>query len=394
MPLPLKLGMVGGGQGAFIGAVHRTAARLDGQFELVAGALSGTPEKALASGRELGLPDDRSYPTWEAMLAGELARPVGERIDAVSIVTPNHLHYPVARAFAAAGIHVICDKPLVHTGEQASDLLAVVRQSGVIFAVTFNYTGYPLIRHARDMIAAGTLGEIRKVIVEYHQGWLATNLEAEGSKQADWRTDPARSGVAGAVGDIGSHAMNLAETVTGLRLEAICADLSTFVPGRRLDDDGSVLLRFAGGARGALLCSQVEVGEENDLRLRVYGTQGGLSWSQENPNRLEYTPLDGPRQVLTRGQGYLSPAAQAATRLPAGHPEAFLEAFANIYAGAAEAIRARQEDREPDPLVAIYPTLEDGARGVHFIEKTVQSAGSDQKWTDARWSAPPVTAPD
>lgn len=393
MPRPLKLGMVGGGQGAFIGAVHRTAARLDGQFELVAGALSGTPEKSLASGRELGFPDDRSYPTWEAMLAGELARPVGERINAVSIVTPNHLHYPVARAFAAAGIHVICDKPLVHTGEQASDLLAVVRQSGVVFAVTFNYTGYPLIRHARDMIAAGTLGEIRKVIVEYHQGWLATNLEAEGSKQADWRTDPARSGVAGAVGDIGSHAMNLAETVTGLRLEAICADLSTFVPGRRLDDDGSVLLRFAGGARGALLCSQVEVGEENDLRLRVYGTQGGLSWSQENPNRLEYTPLDGPRQVLTRGQGYLSPAAQAATRLPAGHPEAFLEAFANIYAGAAEAIRARQEDREPDPLIAVYPTLEDGARGVHFIEKTVQSAGSDQKWTDARWSAPPVTAP-
>ncbi|GGR64320.1 oxidoreductase [Deinococcus seoulensis] len=387
MPRPLKLGMVGGGQGAFIGAVHRTAARLDGQFELVAGALSGTPERALASGRELGLPDDRSYPTWEAMLDGELARPVGERIDAVSIVTPNHLHYPVARAFAAAGIHVICDKPLVHTGEQASDLLRVARQSGVVFAVTFNYTGYPLIRHARDMIAAGTLGEIRKVIVEYHQDWLATNLEAHGSKQADWRTDPARSGAAGAVGDIGSHAMNLAETVTGLHLDAICADLSTFVPGRRLDDDGSVLLRFAGGARGALLCSQVEVGEENNLNLRVYGTHGGLSWSQENPNRLEYTPLGGPRQVLTRGQAYLSPAAQAATRLPAGHPEAFLEAFANIYDGAAEAIRAKQEGRAPDPL-RTCPTLEDGARGVHFIEKVVQSARSDQKWTDARWSAP------
>lgn len=388
MPRPLKLGMVGGGQGAFIGSVHRMAARLDGHYELVAGALSSTPEKALASGRDLGLPDDRSYPTWETMLEGELARPEGDRVDAVSIVTPNHIHYPVARAFAAAGIHVICDKPLVHTSEQANDLLAVVKQSGVVFAVTYNYTGYPLIRHARDMIAAGTLGDIRKVVVEYHQGWLATNLEAQDSKQADWRTDPARSGMAGAVGDIGSHAENLAATVTGLELESICADLTTFVPGRRLDDDGSVLMRFVGGARGVLMCSQVEVGEENDLRLRVYGTKGGLSWSQENPNRMEYTPLDGPRQVLTRGQGYLSPAAQAANRIPAGHPEAFLEAFATIYTGAAEAIRAKQEGRDPDPLVAIYPTLDDGARGVHFIEKTVESSQSDRKWTDARWSAP------
>ncbi|WP_412028368.1 Gfo/Idh/MocA family protein [Deinococcus yunweiensis] len=388
MPRPLKLGMVGGGQGAFIGSVHRMAARLDGHYELVAGALSSTPERALASGRDLGLPDDRSYPTWEAMLEGELARPEGDRIDAVSIVTPNHMHYPVARAFAAAGIHVICDKPLVHTSEQANDLLAVVKQSGVVFAVTYNYTGYPLIRHARDMIAAGTLGDIRKVVVEYHQGWLATNLEAQDSKQADWRTDPARSGMAGAVGDIGSHAENLAATVTGLELDSICADLTTFVPGRRLDDDGSVLMRFVGGARGVLMCSQVEVGEENDLRLRVYGTKGGLSWSQENPNRMEYTPLDGPRQVLTRGQGYLSPAAQAANRIPAGHPEAFLEAFATIYTGAAEAIRAKQEGRDPDPLVAIYPTLDDGARGVHFIEKTVESSQSDRKWTDARWSAP------
>lgn len=388
MPRTLKLGMVGGGQGAFIGSVHRMAARLDGHYELVAGALSSTPEKALASGRDLGLQGDRSYPTWETMLEGELARPAGERIDAVSIVTPNHMHYPVARAFAAAGIHVICDKPLVHTSEQANDLLAVVKQSGVAFAVTYNYTGYPLIRHARDMIAAGTLGDIRKVVVEYHQGWLATNLEAQDSKQADWRTDPARSGMAGAVGDIGSHAENLAATVTGLELDSICADLTTFVPGRRLDDDGSVLMRFVGGARGVLMCSQVEVGEENDLRLRVYGTKGGLSWSQENPNRMEYTPLDGPRQVLTRGQGYLSPAAQAANRIPAGHPEAFLEAFATIYTGAAEAIRAKQEGRDPDPLVAIYPTLEDGARGVHFIEKTVESSQSDRKWTDARWTAP------
>ncbi|PNY80393.1 oxidoreductase [Deinococcus koreensis] len=379
--------MVGGGQGAFIGAVHRMAARLDGHYEMVAGALSSTPEKALASGRDLGLDASRSYPTWEAMLDGELARPEGERIDAVSIVTPNHLHYPVARAFAQAGIHVICDKPLVHSSDQANDLLAVVKQSGVVFAVTYNYTGYPLIRHARDMIRAGTLGDLRKVVVEYHQGWLATRLEDTDSKQAGWRTDPARSGLAGAVGDIGSHAENLAATVTGLELESICADLSTFVPGRRLDDDASLLLRFTSGARGVLLCSQIEVGHENDLRLRVAGTQGSLSWCQEHPNQLDYLPLDGPRQVLTRGQGYLSPAAQAATRLPGGHPEAFIEAFANVYSGAAEAIRARQERREPDPLIAIYPTLADGARGVHFIEKTVESSQSERKWTDARWTA-------
>lgn len=374
----LKLGMVGGGQGAFIGAVHRMAARLDGGYELLAGALSSTSEKAKASGESLGLAPARSYASWEAMLDGELARPVGERIDAVSIVTPNHMHYPVAKAFAAAGIHVICDKPLVHTDEQAADLIRTAEQSGVVFAVTYNYTGYPLVRHARDMIREGQLGEIRKVIVEYNQGWLASNVE---NKQADWRTDPARSGIAGAVGDIGSHAENLLSSVTGLELAAICADVTTFVPGRRLDDDASLLLRFTNGARGVLTCSQVQVGDENDLRLRVYGTGGSLSWQQENPNRLEYAPAEGPRQVLTRGQAYLSPAAQAATRLPGGHPEAFLEAFANIYAGAAEAIRAQQEHRAPDPLVAIYPTLQDGARGVHFIEKTIESGHSTQKWT-------------
>ncbi|AFZ68575.1 Gfo/Idh/MocA family protein [Deinococcus peraridilitoris] len=384
----LRMGMVGGGQGAFIGAVHRHAAALDGQIEFVAGALSSTPDKARASGRALGLSAERNYGSWEEMLERERARPQGERIDFVSIVTPNHMHYPVARAFAEAGIHVVCDKPLVHTSEQASDLLRVTKRSGVVFAVTYNYTGYPMVREARELVRSGRLGDIRKVIVEYNQGWLAQQLEESGNKQADWRTDPSRSGIAGALGDIGSHAENLMTTVTGLELEALCADLTTFVPGRRLDDDANMLLQFQGGARGLLWSSQVQIGSENDLRLRVYGTRGSLTWHQEDPNALQFFPADGPEQVLRRGNAYLSAAAQRATRLPAGHPEAFLEAFANVYLGAAEAMRAHAEGRAPDPLLADFPTLEDGARGVHFIEKAVESAQSERKWTEARWAAP------
>ena len=391
----LRMGMVGGGEGAFIGAVHRMAAALDGQIDLVAGALSGTPEKSLRSGAALGLAPERSYPTWQAMLAGERARAPGERIHFVSVVTPNHLHYPVARAFAEAGIHVVCDKPLVHTSEQAADLIGVVRRSGVVFAVTYNYSGYPMVREARQLVRDGHLGELRKVIVEYNQGWLATRLEQTGNKQAGWRTDPARSGVAGAVGDIGSHAEHLAATVTGLELEALCADLSTFVLGRPLDDDASMLLRYAGGARGVLCCSQIGIGAENDLRLRVFGTRGSLCWRQEEPNTLEVQVLDAPLQVLRRGNPYLSAAAQAASRLPSGHPEAFIEAFANVYRGAAEAIRARLEGRAPDPLLADFPTLEEGARGVRFIERAVESGRSEVKWTPARWSPPaaPESAP-
>ncbi len=376
------MGMVGGGQGAFIGAVHRMAAALDGQIDFMAGALSSTPEKSKASGRELGLDEGRNYGSWEEMLSGELARPGDERIDFVSVVTPNHLHYPVARAFAAAGINVVSDKPLVHSSEQARDLMDVVAKSGVVFAVTYNYTGYPLVREARELVRSGRIGEVRKVIVEYNQGWLATQLS---NKQADWRTDPERSGLAGAVGDIGSHAENLMATVTGLELDALCADLTSFVPGRKLDDDASMLLRFEGGARGVLTCSQIEIGAENDLRLRVYGTRGSLTWQQEDPNHLFLDTLDAPRQILTRGSPYLSPAAQAATRLPTGHPEAFIEAFANVYRGAAEAMRAKKENRAPDPLMADFPTLADGARGVHFIEKAVESAGSERKWTEASW---------
>lgn len=382
----LRYGMVGGGRDAFIGAVHRKAAALDGRIELVAGALSSSPDKALASGRDLGLSDDRNYPSWEVMLERELARPEPERIDFVSIVTPNHVHYPVARAFAQAGIDVVCDKPLVHTSEQANDLIRTVQRSGVVFAVSYNYTGYPMVRQAREMVRSGQLGEIRKVVVEYNQGWLATQVEASGQKQAGWRTDPARSGAAGAIGDIGSHAENLVATVTGLELEAVCADLTTFVPGRQLDDDGNLLLRFSGGARGVLIASQIEIGAENDLRLRVYGTTGSLVWRQENPNYLEHHTLDAPLQVLARGNGYLSDAARRATRLPTGHPEAFIEAFANVYLGAAEAILARQEGRALEPGEGDFPTVLDGARGVHFIEKTVESAASDRKWTDARWT--------
>jgi predicted dehydrogenase len=377
----LRYAMVGGGQGAFIGGVHRKAMALDGQMELVAGALSSDAERARASGRELGLRDDRNHGRWEDLLADELRRSPEERIDFVSVVTPNHMHFPVARAFAAAGIHVVCDKPLVHSSEEAAELVRVVKRSGCVFGVTYNYTGYPMVREARDMVARGAIGAVRKVIVEYNQGWLATHLEASGQKQADWRTDPARSGLAGAIGDIGSHAENLAATVTGLELESICADLTIFVPGRRLDDDGNVLLRFKNGAKGVLIASQIEVGCENDLRLRVFGTTGTLEWHQEDPNRLLHAPIDGPLRVLTRGSPWLGEAARRATRLPTGHPEAFIEAFANVYLGVAAHIRALQAGSMPDPLDADYPRLEDGARGVRFIEKVVQSAASTAKWT-------------
>ena len=312
----LRYGMVGGGEGAFIGGVHRHAMALDHRYQLAAGALSSTPEKARRSGEALGLPDDRNYPTWEAMLEGELARPREDRIDLVVIVTPNHVHYPVAKAFAEAGINVVSDKPLVHTSEQANDLVETVRRTGVVFGVTYNYTGYPMVKEARAIIQRGELGALRKVVVGYHQGWLATKIEDEGAKQAEWRTDPARSGAAGAIGDIGSHAENLVSTVTGLELDAICADLTTFVPGRRLDDDGNLLLRFKGGAKGVLMASQVEIGHENDLVLQVYGEKGSLTWRQEDPNALWYAPLEGPVQLLRRGNAYLSEAAQAASRLP------------------------------------------------------------------------------
>ena len=378
----LRYAMVGGGRDAFIGAVHRKAIALDGQVDLVAGALSSSPDKAHASGRDLFLADDRNHGDWQSLLADELTRPIDERIDFVSIVTPNHVHFPVAQAFVDAGFHVVCDKPLVHTRAQADALIAAVQRQGTVFGVTYNYTGYPMVRQAREMVRAGQLGTLRKVVVEYNQGWLATQLEAGGTnKQADWRTDPARSGAAGAIGDIGSHAENLIATVTGLDIEALCADLSALVPGRALDDDGSLLLRFAGGARGVLIASQVNTGVENDLRLRVSGTLGTIEWRQEQPSQLVHLPHDGPKQILTRGSPWLCESARRASRLPSGHPEGFIEAFANVYAGIAADIRARLAGTTADAMTADYPRVEDGARGVRFIERTVASAASDAKWT-------------
>jgi predicted dehydrogenase len=367
---PIRLGMVGGGADAFIGAVHRTAARLDGRFTLLAGALSSTPEKALRSAEAIGLP--RAYGSWQAMLEEELKLPEEQRIEAVSIVTPNHLHHEVAMAFVQAGFHVVTDKPMVTSIKQADELVRAVDAAGVVFGVTYNYTGYPMVRQAREMIARGELGTVRKVVVQYHQGWLANAAEADGVKQAEWRTDPARSGVAGAMGDIGSHAENLVSTVTGLKVSEVAADLTTFVPGRQLDDDASVLLRFEGGARGALLVSQVEVGEENGLSLRVYGTHGGLVWRQEQPNRLEFKSNDAPLRVFTRGGPGLHAPAVDAARIPPGHPEGFHEAFANIYSGVADAIRGGVGD---------HPTVHDGYQGVAFIETVVASSRSSEKWT-------------
>jgi predicted dehydrogenase len=378
----LRYAMVGGGRDAFIGAVHRKAIALDGQADLVAGALSSSPDKARASGRDLYLADDRNHGDWQVLLADELRRPPHERIDFVSIVTPNHVHFPVAQAFVEAGFHVVCDKPLVHTSEQADALVAAVQQRGTVFGVTYNYTGYPMVRQARAMVQAGELGQLRKVVVEYNQGWLASQLEGQGTnKQADWRTDPARSGAAGAIGDIGSHAENLVATVTGLEIESLCADLSSLVPGRALDDDGSLLLRFAGGARGVLIASQINTGLENDLRLRVSGTLGTLEWRQERPSQLVHLPHDGPKRILTRGSPWLHPAAQRASRIPAGHPEGFIEAFANVYGGVMADIHARLAGSTADPVLADYPRVEEGARGVRFIERTVASAASAAKWT-------------
>jgi len=380
----LRMGMIGGGRDAFIGAVHRAAACLDGGVAFTAGALSSTPQKALASGRDLGLDDRRNYESWTQMVEAESALPPNERVDFVAIVTPNDVHFPVAQAFAQSGIHVVCDKPMVHTSEQAEALVRTARQANVVFAVTYNYSGYPMVKQARQMVGAGELGELRKIVVEYSQGWLADPLEETGHKQAHWRTDPERAGRGGAIGDIGSHAEQLVSYVTGLEVEALCADLTSFVPGRRLDDDANLLIRYTNGARGVLCASQVCIGQENDLRLRIWGSKGGLSWKQESPDHLSFRPASAPERVYRRGHPYLCPAAIRNSRLPSGHPEAFIEAFANVYNAVGRAIRAgagADGAAEYD-----YPDVTDGARGVHFIERTVASGTSDRKWTDARWT--------
>ena len=374
----IRLGMVGGGQGAFIGAVHRIAARIDDQFTLVAGALSSEPARAAASAAEIGIAADRSYGTYAEMARAEAARADG--IEAVSIVTPNHMHAPVARAFLEAGILVICDKPMTLTVAEAEELVDLVAKTGKVFVLTHNYTGYPMIRQARAMVAAGELGEIRLVQAEYPQDWLTQAAERTGSKQAEWRTDPARSGAGGAIGDIGTHAYNLAAFVSGLQTESLLAQLTTFVEGRPLDDDVQILLRYRGGARGMLWASQVAVGNENGLKLRVYGTKGGLEWTQADPNYLWFTRFGEPKQLLTRGGAGARPQAARVTRIPGGHPEGYLEGFANIYMEAARAIRAARSGQAPDAEV-IYPTVQDGLAGMRFIAAAVASSQAGSVWT-------------
>ncbi len=373
----LRLGMVGGGEGAFIGAVHRIAARMDDQFELVAGALSADAARAARSGAALGLDPARCYAHWAEMARAERQR--ADAIDAVVIVTPNHLHAPVATAFLEAGFHVICDKPITTTLADALALRDLAAAKGRVFCLTHNYTGYPLVRQARDMVAEGTLGTVQLVQVEYPQEWLTEPLEQRGHKQADWRTDPARSGAGGCLGDIGTHAYQLAQYVSGLTLDALCAELSTFVPGRRLDDNVQMLMRWQGGARGMLWSSQVAPGHENGLKLRVYGTRGALEWVQAEPNVLIHSPLGEPRRLITRGGTAAMPSAQRVTRIPAGHPEGYLEGFANLYTDAARAIRAVDAGQAVPPEVQ-FPSLDDGLRGMAFIEAAVRSSQAGGLW--------------
>ena len=375
----LRMGQVGGSLDAFIGAVHRRAATFDHEIELVCGCFSQSPEKSKATGHALYLPENRVYDSFEQMILAEAALPDGERMDFVSIVTPNHLHFPPAKLALENGFHVICDKPMTLTLSLAKELADIVSASGLVFGLTHNYTGYPMVKEARDIVRSGKLGKIRKVVVEYPQGWLSQKEEENNYKQAIWRTDPSRSGAAGAMGDIGTHAENLAEYVTGLHITELCADLSTFVEGRLLDDDGNVLLRFDNGARGVLHASQVANGEENALKLFVYGELGGIEWHQMEPNSLIHKTQDGQR-ILRPSVGALSAAAKAHIRLPAGHPEGFFEAFANIYRNFAYAVRANMNGQPQDPLYD-FPSVQDGVRGLAFIDTVIASGKSSEKWT-------------
>lgn len=373
----LRYGMVGGGQNAFIGAVHRLAASLDGQLELVAGAFSSDPKNSAATGEQLFLNPQRVYGSYEEMARREAALPPDERIDFVSIVTPNFLHAPVAMTFLKAGFHVVCDKPMTLTLKEAKALQATVRKTGKIFALTHNYTGYPMVKEARELVRGGKLGKILKIVAEYPQGWLMDKIEADGQKQAAWRTDPKRAGASGCLGDIGTHAENLGRYITGLKIDALAAEFTTFVAGRRLEDDANLLIRYQGGAKGVLHCSQISCGEENNLNIRIYGTLGSLAWQQEHPNELKFVPKGEPAQILRRGNGYVSDVAKKFTRLPFGHPEAFIEAFANIYLEAVAAIRAKIAGQRG---AFDFPTVEDGVYGMAFLETAVKSAASNAKW--------------
>ena len=376
----LRMGMVGGGPGAFIGAVHRLCAAMDGQVELVAGCFSQTPENTKQTGAELYLDPGRCYDTYADMAAAEAALPEDERIDFVSIVTPNVSHYAIAETFLKAGFHVVCDKPMTYTLDEAKKLATCVEETGLVFGVTHNYTGHPLVRHARDLFASGEMGQVRKVVVEYLQDFLMVPHEKLGMKQAEWRVDPAQSGIGGTMGDVGTHCVNLLEFVTGDPIVELCADKSTFLPDRKLDEDVNALLRFKGGGKGVLTISQISTGEENGLRLRVYAENGAILWAQENPNYLELYKYGEPRQTLTRGQGYLSDSAQGCTRIPTGHPEGYLEAFATVYCGVVNAVRAHIDGKPLKTAEYEFPTVYDGLRGMQFIYSTVESCDKGSAW--------------
>jgi predicted dehydrogenase len=378
----IRMGMIGGGQGAFIGAVHRIAARMDGQIDLVCGAFSSDPQKSKVSGEELFLPPERVYGSYQETIEKESKLPEGERMDFVSIVTPNHVHFAPAKMALEHDFHVVIDKPMTFNLAEAKALQKIVQDTGLLFCLTHTYTGYPMVKEARHVVASGKLGKIRKIYVEYPQGWLSTHLEGHGNKQADWRTDPSKSGMAGCMGDIGTHAANIAEYVSGLNITKVCADINIIVPDRLLDDDGAVLLKFNNGASGVLFASQIAAGEENCIKVRVYGEKGGLEWKQDEANTLLLKWLDKPTEIIRTGGPGLSSYAMHNTRTPAGHPEGYLEAFANLYHNFSLCVRAKLNDEKPKPEWLDFPDVEDGVRGMLFIEKVIESGKSEQKWID------------
>ena len=378
MERKIRIGMVGGGKGAFIGGVHRIALRLDGYYELVAGSFSSNFDNSKETGKDLGLAEDRIYKTYQEMAEKESSR--SDAIDVVAIVTPNHLHVPIAKIFAEKGIHIICDKPLALSSKEAISLKNIVESKKLIFALTHNYTGYPMVRHARSLIQKGDLGSIRVIQAEYPQDWLTTKAEDSGLKQAEWRTDPKRSGGGGCIGDIGTHAFNLIRFITGLEIEELSADIHTFVKGRLLDDNAQIMLRFKGGAKGALWSSQVAVGNENNLKIRIYGENGGIEWRQEDPNYLYYTEFGHPTQRVTRGSGNVSKEAKDVTRIPPGHPEGYLEGFANIYNDVYKKLYAQINNQNYDDSNDCYPTINDGVEGMRFIETALESSKNNGKW--------------
>ncbi len=382
MAKKIRAGLIGGGIGAFIGSIHYRAAMMDGYYDLVCGAFSSDPQKSKQSAATYHIEEDRAYGSWKEMLEKEASLPFDQKMDVVIITTPNHLHFPQATMALNMGYHVVCDKPVTISQEEARKLERRVKETGLIFALTHTYTGYPLVMEARELIASGKLGKLRKLVVEYPQGWLSTPLEQEGQKQASWRADPKQNGPGGCMGDIGVHAENLAEYITGLSIDELCADITSFVPGRQLDDDVSVFLRFKGGAKGLLYASQISAGEENDINIRVYGEKGGLEWHQTEPNTLLLKLLGQPVQILRAGANYanLAESTRWNCRTPGGHPEGYIEAFANLYRNVAYEINHFKDAKNYKPDFITYPTIADGIRGMRFIEKVIESAASDQKW--------------